>query len=111
MVCLGCDKCREIKDKNGVYVINCSENGEFQLHSDYEDNFTCEEYAETVKEEPVRDNIHIILNCGRDITVYDKDITCSDDIQRRIQSAENWVEFDGILFNVDEIAVFSFIGG
>lgn len=110
MLCFDCGNCRAIKDKNGVYEINCLR-GSFQLHSDYEDNFTCEDYTDTVPDEPQKDNIHIILNCGRDITVYDKDITCNDDMQRRIQTSERWVEFDGMLFNVDEIAVFSFIGG
>lgn len=109
MVCLDCDKCRGAKDKNGVYVINCSENGEFQLHSDYEDNFTCEEYTEAVREEPVKDNIHIILNCGRDITVYDKDITCSDDMERRLGKEDGFVQFDGLLIRKDEIAVMRYI--
>ena len=110
MICLDCNNCRSIKEKDGVYGINCTEHGEFKLHSDYVDTFNCEDFDESIPVTPQRDNIIIILKCGRDIPLYDKDITCNDDMQRRIQSAENWVEFDGMLFNVDEIAVFSYVG-
>lgn len=111
MICEGCGQCRGIKYAKGVYTVSCLDNGEFPIHETHLDNFKCDTYSERVIEEPPKDNILIILNCGRDFLIYDKDITCNDDMQRRIQSAENWVEFDGMLFNTNEIAVFSFIGG
>ena len=113
MKCEGCGRNRGIKYKNGVYGISCLEKGEFEIHQDHIDTFNCEDYIEPVLvEEPPKDNIMIVLKCGRDMLLYDKDITCNDDMQRRLHSAsenDTWVEFDGMLFNISEIAVLSFI--
>lgn len=114
MYCEACGRCRGIKLKGDSHIIACLEHGEFQLHQDYADTFQCEDFEEAPPiEEPPKDNIYIVLKCGREFTVYDKDISCNDDMQRRIHTAsekDRLVEFDGMLFNIDEIAVFSFIG-
>ena len=109
MICEDCNKCHGIKFDKGVYTVTCEANDVFQVHESRLEFFRCSDKDE-IPPKP-KENIMIILNCGRDIIVYDKDITCNDDMQRRIQSSDGWVEFDGMLFNTNEIAVFSFIGG
>ena len=108
MKCETCGKCKAIKLKDEVYTVSCIVNGDFPIHQSHVDEFNCEEYVERVQEPP-KENIVITLKCGRDFFMYDKNITCNDDMQRRIKSSDGWVEFVGMLFNVDEIAVVGYI--
>ena len=110
MKCESCGLCQTIKYNNSVYEIRCVERGDFNLHSDHEDAFEWEDYAEREYTEPPKENIIITLKCGRDFFIRDEDITCNDDMQRRMGASEEWVEFDGILFRTSEIAAVSFVG-
>lgn len=108
MVCGNCGNCQNIQVNGERYSIACTR-GVFELHESHVDNFQCEEYVEMPKVEIPRNNILIILKCGRDITVYDKNITCNDDMERRLHATSEWVEFDGMLINKREIAVLSYV--
>lgn len=118
MKCEDCAYKRGITYKSERYGISCEVNGEFTVHEDNSDAFMCENY-ERMSEPPVppSDNVLIILNSGRDITVYDKDITCLKDIGDRINEVANmnadkcYVLFGKFQFCVKEIAVWGYLDG
>ena len=109
MKCEDCSKCREVKYKNGVFQVNCLNNDVFQIHESNVPNFECEDYEYEAPQAPHKENILIILKSGRELIVYDKDITCNDDMERRLLATADWVEFDGMLINKREIAVLSYV--
>ena len=112
MLCEGCGKCQGIKLNNQVYTVTCLEKGEFSIHSDNVSHFNCYERAEPIEETPPRDNVLIILKSGRDMVMYDKDITCMADLDRMIiEDALEWPEFGNFTFKRDEIACYGYIGG
>ena len=112
MICQTCGRCRGIKDNNGQYTITCLERGEFKLHSDYEDNFKCEDRIDPVKhEEPPKPNVLVILKTsGRDITLYYKDAT-TDVLRAFMAEKDNHcLRLGDFIFDMDDISVMAYIG-
>lgn len=110
MLCDGCGKCQGIKFNNQVYTVACLEKGEFPIHSDNVSHFKCNDRTEQ-PETPPRDNVLIILKSGRDMVMYDKDITCMADLDRMIiEDALEYPEIGNFTFKRDEIACYGYIG-
>ncbi len=117
MICEDCGRCQSIREKGEVYEIGCLEKGGFQLHSMHEDNFKCEDFVERPKQAtPPKDNVFIVLKCGRDMSFYDKQIHCLNDIGEKLNQAcrldgrVNYVLFDNFQINVEEIACWGYLG-
>ena len=106
MLCEDCGKCRSIKSNNDIYTVACTENGEFQLHKDHVDAFRCTDKTDKVVPE-LRDNVLIILKCGREITVYDETVASIEDMSFDCE----WAKFGNIKVRTDEIACYGYIGG
>lgn len=108
MKCEECGRCIEVKHKDEKYVVSCTSNGMFEIHEDRLESFRCDEMIEM----PPSENVMVVLKCGREFMVYDKEITCDDDIQRRINDAiekERWVAFDGMYINTTEIGLVMYV--
>lgn len=107
MLCEDCGKCRGIEINNdNTYTVTCSENGEFKIHKDHVDAFRCTDKTDKIMPE-LRDNVLIILKCGREITVYDETVTSIEDMSFDCE----WAKFGNIKVRTDEIACFGYIGG
>ena len=106
MLCEDCEKCRGIEINNDTYTVTCSENGEFKIHKDHVDAFRCTDKTDKVMPE-LRDNVLIILKCGREITVYDETVTSTEDMSFDCE----WAKFGNIKVRTDEIACYGYIGG
>jgi hypothetical protein len=107
MKCKSCGKCISLTEKNGVYEINCAEKEQFKLHSDFLENFTCEDFEEVVT--PPKDNVLIILKSGREFAIYDEKVKSKDDIDSWLKENE-WVSFGVLTFRTSEIACYGYIG-
>lgn len=112
MICQTCGRCRGIKDNNGQYTITCLERGEFKLHSDYEDNFKCEDRIDPVKhEEPPKPNVLVILKTsGRDITLYEKRATPRKLVDFMCDRKAEVLTLGNFAFAMDDISVLAYIG-
>lgn len=115
MKCEDCIYKRGLNYKGDKYGVSCEVNGEFVIHEDNADAFTCENFERMNEPTATTDNVLIILKSGRDIAVYDKSIKCLDDIGKRIKeycvgADRCFVLFGQFQFCIDEIAMWGYIG-
>lgn len=106
MKCADCGRCQSIIEKGDVYNIACLEKGGFQLHSTHEDNFNCEDFEERHEIIPPKNNVVVILDSGRDITLYNENIKTADDFSDRLKMANenDFIKIGNFVFSVKSIA-------
>lgn len=93
--------------------VNCYYNGSFYVAEMYSDRFNCpsDSFEEPEYEEPLKDNVMIVLRgSGRDFQVHDEDIKSEEDLDKLITGNSEWLEFGGLTFRTEEIAMYSYIG-
>lgn len=116
MICETCGRCTNIKLKDNRYEIGCLEKGIFQLHETNEPNFNCGDYAKAEpKPLPPKENVFIVLSgSGRDFMLYDRYVKNQNDIDRKVGDAYGvacgYVTLGDLVFKVDDIAVYGYIG-
>ena len=107
MICFTCDKCQSVKADNDVLKVSCQDNGLISVHSTHGDAFRCDSYVTHEPVVPQKDNVLIILKCGRDLTTLDVDIKNLKDMSDRMDG--EFARFGSLEIRVDEIAVWGLI--
>ena len=109
MICQKCGRCQTIHEKGEVYEIGCLEKGGFRLHSSHEDNSHCEDYVERIEVRPPKDNVYIVLKCGRDYTLRDEGIKSDKDILDRLDNPRDYAKIGNLYIMTTEVVAFGYM--
>ena len=113
MICENCHYCLSFKVENGRYKIHCGEDdGTVEIHETNVERFKCPSYVEKEPEpEPPKDNVMIVLSCGRDFIVYDDRFHSDAELRDSFGGFGNgFIRYGQIWFKMSDIVALSYIG-